>query len=169
MLLNKKQINLAVDMLNNNEIIILPTDTIYGLSAIINKKNQNNINKIKKCNEEKPLIILVANFKQAKEFIDLNKDVKKILKCKEPTTVIYKKNTSNLTYAIRLVKRKDLKKIIKKTGPIFSTSVNITGEKFINNKKDLEAFLGIKYCFFTEKSAEKPSKIIDLLGNSIKR
>ncbi|AOG61046.1 tRNA threonylcarbamoyladenosine biosynthesis protein [Spiroplasma helicoides] len=168
-LLNEEQIKRAINLLIKNDVIILPTDTIYGLSARAITDNQNKINNMKKSELNKPLIILVANVEQAKRFIDLTKEANDLLNSKEPTTVISKLKDSQTTYAIRLVKRDDIKEIITKVGPIYSTSVNISDEPHLKNKKDLEEFIDMDHCFFTENLENSPSNIVDLILNKKKR
>jgi len=90
--LNKEKMTQAINLLKENKIIILPTDTIYGLSALVNNKNMVKINKLKNSELFKPLIILVADFNQANLFIDIDQEIKEILLDEEPTTVIFKKN-----------------------------------------------------------------------------
>ncbi|QGS52418.1 Sua5/YciO/YrdC/YwlC family protein [Spiroplasma tabanidicola] len=169
MLLSPLQKELAIKLLKSNEIIILPTDTIYGLSALVSEENRIKINKKKNSSLDKPLIILVSSLDQASKFIDLNEEIIKVLKDDQPTTAIFKKEFANETYAIRLVKRKDICEIIENVGPIFSTSVNISNEKFLSNQTELENFIGKKNCFYTDFLDAKPSKILDFTSKSIKR
>lgn len=168
-LLNKEKITQAINLLKKNKIIILPTDTIYGLSALVNDKNMLKINKLKNSESSKPLIVLVADFNQAKLFIDINQEIKEILLDEEPTTVIFKKEKAKKCWAIRLVKRQDLKEIILSVGPIFSTSVNKSGADFLSSKLDLVNFLGEEHCFYAGELKNSPSKIIDYINKSQKR
>jgi L-threonylcarbamoyladenylate synthase len=46
--LNPTEIQAAIAALSHNEIVILPTDTIYGISAIVSEDNARRINTIKK-------------------------------------------------------------------------------------------------------------------------
>ena len=89
----------------------------------------------------------------------------------EPTTVIsFKKENPDKTYALRLIKRDDIKSIIDSVGPIYSTSVNISGDDFLTKKDEfLEFSTSICGVFFTEKLAAQPSKILNLWDFSKKR
>ncbi|AHI53364.1 L-threonylcarbamoyladenylate synthase [Spiroplasma culicicola] len=168
-LLDKKEIDLAIECLLNNQIVILPTDTIYGLSSLVSQENELRINDLKGSSENKRLIILVSNLDQAQEFIDLNDQIIEALQSQEPTTVIYQKQKGTLSYAIRLIQRKDLKQIIDVTGPIFSTSVNKTGKDFLITHEQLKSFSENVSCFFTEELKNKPSIIVDFINNKKKR
>ncbi|WP_338984800.1 L-threonylcarbamoyladenylate synthase [Spiroplasma endosymbiont of Diplazon laetatorius] len=162
-MLSKKDIKSAIRYLKDNKVVILPTDTIYGLSALYNNENENKINLIKKSKENKKLIVLFSKIKQVKKLIKLEKEFFKNLKLKEPITQIVE--TKEGSIALRKVKRRDLKKIINKTGLIFSTSVNYSGNPFLSKKEELELFnIQISEVFWDGILESKPSKIIDLIN-----
>ena len=61
------EIKNAIDLLNNGEVVAIPTETVYGLAAPIN--NKKGIEKIFSTKERPffdPLIIHVQNTEQAK-------------------------------------------------------------------------------------------------------
>ncbi|AVN64686.1 MULTISPECIES: L-threonylcarbamoyladenylate synthase [Mesoplasma] len=164
-MLSKDLIIKATNALIENEIIILPTDTIYGLSAIWNFENEKRINGLKNANKEKPLIVLISNIEQLSILgIEENKFVDLLFN--ESTTVIFKTKSNNKTIAVRLIIRNDIKKIIEKTGPIFSTSVNLHGEQPINEKDELINFdSSINVYFDKVITNNKPSKIYNSITN----
>lgn len=168
-LLSEKQICAAIELLNRDEIVILPTDTIYGLSARVTSQNQRNINSLKGSQETKPLIVLVNSLEQAETFIDLTEAIVEKLVSQEPTTVIYKKARSEETWAVRLVKRDDIKTIIDQVGPIFSTSVNQSNQNYLVFEADLSSFINSDHLFYAGKLDNKPSKIVNFIDNSQKR
>ncbi|ASZ09402.1 translation factor [Mesoplasma chauliocola] len=164
-MLKKEIINECIEDIKANKIVIIPTDTIYGLSAKISKDNEIKINQIKNIKHEKPLITLVSNFQQLKklQIKKISKEDKKIL-LDSRTTVIFETSLEFKTIAVRFVKRKDIKKIINKTGPIFSTSVNKHGLKPINKEEELKNFdQNIKLFFDIEPTDLNPSKIYNSL------
>ena len=66
---NGVHIKLAVDALLSGELIIFPTDTLYGLGCDIHNKNAiNNIYKLKGIKKPKPLSIIFSDFKQIAEY-----------------------------------------------------------------------------------------------------
>lgn len=165
-MLKKQQINMAIEKLKNNEIIILPTDTVYGFSAISSDKNAAKINSLKKAPLDKPLIVLVSNLEQLEGIIDLDKNLLEIFDCKEPTTVITKLKNSNKTIAFRLITRVDLKEIIDSVGPIFSTSVNFHGEKIITDKNKIKKIFSVDFFNSDDECLDKkPSRIYVYTSN----
>ncbi|AKU80154.1 Sua5/YciO/YrdC/YwlC family protein [Spiroplasma turonicum] len=163
--LNKKAVKEAVGNLLNNSIVILPTDTIYGLSSVVSLENARKINNIKKSNIDKKLIILISKLRHLTYMdIKIDKKIKNILmNSKEPTTILLK-NKNNEVFGIRKPKRKDILKVINKTGPLFSTSVNYSGDIFKSTKKDLSDFAKenqIKCFFWVGTLNNKASKLLD--------
>jgi len=161
--------------LNLKSIFIVPTDTIYGISgAIANIENKHRINEIKKRPKNKELIILVSNLKQAKQICQISLKAQEMLLSSKPTTVLCPKNYSGSLFheylsdndliGLRICKNKIIKKIIKKIGPIFSTSANLSNQDY---RFSLAEFKKIKVDFicFLDKSKNSASYIY----NSIKK
>ena len=129
----------CISVLQKGGTILYPTDTVWGIGCdATNEKAVEKIFTIKKRNEEKSMIILVAEEKDILQFtnhpdpviFDYIKGVHK------PTTVIYEgaKNLApNLvnkdgSVGIRIVKDNFCRELIKLFGkPIVSTSSNISG------------------------------------------
>ncbi|WP_027063408.1 L-threonylcarbamoyladenylate synthase [Mesoplasma seiffertii] len=156
-MLSSTQINQAITALKNNEIIILPTDTIYGLSAIVQTSNQIRINELKQAEPNKPLIILFSRFEQIEDFDIFDRNLYELMNSPIPTTVIIQHNQQ--TYALRKVIRKDLQTIIDQAGVIYSTSVNIHGQEPLRDEAELKRFSDQVKVFFDEPLYGEPSKI----------
>lgn len=140
-----KASTIILDYLKNGEVVILPTDTIDGLSVRADdKKGVEKIYSIKKRGKNKPLLVLVSSMAMLKKYCYLNKiqekKLKEIWQESRPSSVILKHRnllSSNITHnnsylAVRLPKSVFLRKMIRALGvPIVSTSVNISGQKNI--------------------------------------
>jgi L-threonylcarbamoyladenylate synthase len=132
--------NNLVHKINNKEVFLYPTDTVWGLGCdATDEEAVDKIFKIKNRAESKSLIILVNSVDMLKEFIDIiPEEALHILNgATRPTTIIYNnpkglaKNVvaSNNTVAIRIVKHDFCQKLIENLGkPIVSTSANVSGE-----------------------------------------
>lgn len=169
-MLLQTEIQAAIKLLNNNKLIILPTDTIHGISAIVAEGNEARINSIKGSPLNKPLIILISSIEQAKSFVTVDKVFLDNIKTEEPTTVIYSKANEVKTYALRLVTKTDIKEIIDSVGPIYSTSVNRSTESILSKFDELSQFSEqISHVFYDEELDTNPSKIVDLRDFSKKR
>ena len=64
-----KDVQFAVNFLKKGDVIIYPTDTLYGLGCdIFNKNAVNRIYKIKNLQKRKPLSMICSDFKQLSKF-----------------------------------------------------------------------------------------------------
>jgi len=175
----KQGIDTAVRYLKAGKVIAYPTDTIYGLGALISKPSAiKKIFKIKSREKKKPLLILVSSIAMLKKYCWLNKAQENYLKkLDRPTSVILKKRDvvpSELTggadsIAVRLPnlpKSSFLIKMIRRINqPIISTSLNISGEKNLISVENIaEYFEGEKPDLVVDAGPieNSPSQLIDI-------
>lgn len=138
---NIQMIQKAIEYIKKNGVLLMPTDTVYGLSGrAFSIDAFQKINIIKQRPKHKRLILLVANFEMLQNYVSVSPFVLQKLKAiQTPTTVIYTKTkqlpahllADDGTIAIRVVKGVEwLQQFISKVGePILSTSANISGQK----------------------------------------
>lgn len=147
---SEDDIDEIVDILKNNGVISVPTDTVYGVCARINsKKAHDNLILVKNRPETKPFPVMCANEEQIKDIAIVNEKAEKIIKAFMPgpiTIVLNKKETvpdyitnGKKTIAIRMATSKTLEKIILSLGtPIFMSSANQSGEKTSESLEEIE-------------------------------
>ncbi len=191
----RKEVRIVAEEIKKGKVVVLPTDTVYGLSAICtNPKSLNKINQIKQRTaikkREKHFILLVKSFCMIRRYCYLNKKQYDFLK-KEWTknrslSVILKKRSevvlSNKTIykigdtisnndgvAVRLPQNNFLIQLIKAMDePIVSTSLNITGEKPLENvtidklKKYFKNYQPDIFINAGKLAKQKPSKLVDI-------
>lgn len=161
-------VDLVAGSLKAGQVLVLPTDTIYGLSCLASESRAiKKIYHIKKRDRRKPVLVLVSDLAMAKKYVYISKKQTALLKYfwssqSEPTTVILKnkrKLPQELTgnsdgLAVRLPKSKFLIKIIEKAGcPLVSTSLNFSGQSDIKNLKKLAEYF--------PKKSDRPDLVID--------
>jgi L-threonylcarbamoyladenylate synthase len=163
-------LNNAYKLLNNKQIISLPTDTVAGLVAdacadIALKK----IYQIKNRSINKPLSILVADINMAAQYVYLNNLAKKLLcldfsvtivaMAKLPNNLSRYVNLKNQFIALRIPKDEFLINLLRMLErPLIATSVNISGAKNSDNllKNNMSRYIK-KY-----ENINNPSAIIDI-------
>ena len=180
----QRALNKAALTLKMGKVIVCPTDTVYGFLADAgSKKAVNKIFKIKKRPKSKSLSIFVKDIKMAKTLSFTDKNQENFLKKNWPgkITIVLKRKTeikiygiAKSTIAMRIPKYKFLNNLLKKINrPLVQTSVNISGEPFLTNvrdiqekfeKKKLQPDLIVDAGFLKNK----PSRIIDLTGKNEK-
>lgn len=152
-----------IKTLKDGKLVIMPTDTIYGI--IGDATNEDVINKVYEVKErphDKPLLILVSNLSMLHELVtEIPKETEKIINkfWPGPLTILFKKSskvsdalTANSSLvAIRMPNDKRLLNIMNHLNrPLISTSANISSYDAITNPNQLE-----------EKMKEKIDLIVD--------
>ena len=142
----------TVNILKNGGVAIFPTDTVYGIGTLPEKKYVEKIYKIKKRDFSKKIIALISDKKILPELInETDKNIKKIEIILEKywpgeLTVIFQANqnfTKNFdesmkTIGIRIPKNKTALEIIKNAGGVLlTTSANISGENAVTKVETL--------------------------------
>ena len=176
------KIFLTNKQLQKGNIILYPTDTVWGLGCdATNFKAVSNIYQLKKRKESKSLIVLVSSINMLKKYVHVPKKALDILKkSKNPTTIIYTnpkgfaKNTiaKDNTIAIRIVQDNFCRKLIKRfKKPIVSTSANVSGEATPISFKEISKPIleGVDYIVDLHKNKvnTKSSTILKIEGNNI--
>ena len=92
---DKKNIKEIVAALKNGAVLVLPTDTVYGLVCdATNKISVERIFKIKQRPKYNPLPIFIKSIEEAKKIALINKEQEKTLEEKWPgkyTFVLYRR------------------------------------------------------------------------------
>lgn len=150
------------ELLNLDKVGAIPCDTIYGISARANDVNAEKIFEIKKRPQNKSLITLIS-------LEDLRLSSLKVPSVlydvyPAPLTAILMDEVGT-THAIRVPSDPFMLHLLPLSGPIFSTSVNISGERSLLTFNDvLSAFdKTLDFIVKTNDVSEGvPSTIIDM-------
>jgi L-threonylcarbamoyladenylate synthase len=127
------------EALASGKIGVLPTDTLYGLvCSAAKKKSVEHVYELRERNLKKPSIILISDLEDLNSFcVKLDRRTKNILSrvwpgqvsvilpCSSPKFAYLHRGTKSL--AFRVPKKPQLRKLIKKTGPIIAPSANLEG------------------------------------------
>lgn len=176
---NRKNINIFINKIKSGEVVIFPTDTVFGIGC--DATNTSVIEKIytlKGRSNTKTFLLNFPNIKSIKQFANLSKVEKKLLKKFGNLTLIVnvKKDTllSPLTIkgdsiGIRIPKNKSLQKILKKTKtPLISTSCNKSGNiSAVTVEKAEETFPNLPILQNTEQLSGTPSTIVKIKDNNV--
>ncbi len=137
--------NLAIEKINHGYPIIFQTDTLPAIGCL--PSYSEIIYKTKKRDKKKPLILMGAETCQVEEYVHKSalQDYKSISSQYWPgalTMIIPISNkkksivtSSNLTIGIRVPNSLMAKSLIKETGPLLTSSANLSG---VNPKKTAE-------------------------------
>ena len=159
---NDNNIEKIAMLLSSDMVGAIPCDTIYGISARVNDKNEERIYEIKKRPQSKSFITLIS-IEQLKKSSLIVPDVLYDI-YPAPLTAILN-DESGFSHAIRVPSDPFIQGIINLSGPIFSTSVNISGEKSLITFSDVfSSFDGILDFIVKSDDISKgvPSTIVDM-------
>lgn len=159
------------------EILVLPTDTIYGFSGIVNARVEKKIRDLKGREENKPFIVLIANKSDVKLFSD--EEISPVISNKwpAPLTVILHLRSELIakwkreTIALRCPNDAWLRKVIEKSAPIFSTSCNKAHLPPCKSAREIEAVFGEQVNFIVqgEEFQSLPSTVVTADGKVIRQ
>ncbi|MEA5000563.1 MAG: L-threonylcarbamoyladenylate synthase [Endomicrobiaceae bacterium] len=130
----------TISILESGGILVLPTDTVYGImTSVFNRSGQKHIYKLKNRNDRKPLIMLSDKITTLEQFVIFPKKISKIVKdfwpgqltLILPTTELGKLLTGGRdNLGVRIPNCKILLDIMSEYKvPLMSTSANVSGKK----------------------------------------
>lgn len=179
--LTNSDFNEIVYLLNSGKVGILPTDTIYGIHCLaFNKSSVEKIYELKNRPSAKAMIVIISSLNDLENFnTKLSEKMKKflsniwpnkvsvILDCSNPQlSYLYKKSYS---LAFRVPNNSFLLKLLKKTGPLVSTSVNLSGLSPAQTIKQAQEYFPYGIDFYVDggKIDSKPSTVIKLNNQGV--
>jgi L-threonylcarbamoyladenylate synthase len=164
--------------LTDGAVGILPTDTVYGLTAKASDKEAVKRLYGFKPRENKPGTIIAADVEQLVE-LGLKR---RYLKAVEqywpgPVSVIIPcgpeleyLHLGTFGLAIRIPKDKQLSDLLKETGPLLTTSANLPDQPVSNNLDEAKKYFGDKPDFYIDGgdlSDHKASTIIKIVDDAV--
>lgn len=177
----QNEIEKLVEILKNDGVISVPTDTVFGVCARMNSKiAHDNLIKVKNRPISKSFPVMCADIEQIKNVAIVTEREEKLINVfmPGPITLVLKKNkelpgyvtNGKETIAIRMATSKALEELIQKLGcPLFMTSANQSGEPTCENLDEIE-----KSCPLLDGMMEgrvvfsKSSTIVDCSSDEIK-
>lgn len=149
--INNVELGKVVEALRDGELVVFPTETVYGIGAdAFNSIASKKIYEAKGRPSDNPLIVHVSDFKMLENCVSRISDVEKKLIdafMPGPFTLILEKSdvipndvTANLnTVAIRMPSNMIAKTIISKLGrPIAAPSANVSGKPSGTRIEDIQ-------------------------------
>lgn len=175
------EIRNSLKVLKNKDVLLYPTDTVWGLGCDATSKSAvQKIYKLKQRSESKSLIILVSDVEMLQDYIkNIPEAVLQLLKnVAKPTSIIYNNPVglapnavaADNTVAIRIPDNEFCRALIAQFGkPIVSTSANSSGNPTPQSFKEIESVIleSVDYVvnLQREERNEKSSTILKVEAN----
>lgn len=161
-------------LLKNGAIGVIPTDTIYGIScSALDRAAVERVYAVRQRAQGKPFIILIASLDDLAIFgIRLSKKSRAFLSSvwPAPMSIIFPLPKKKFHYlhrglqslSFRLPARAALRYLLKKTGPLITTSANREGEKPAVTIAQAKKYFGASLDFYVDdgKRDGKPSTLL---------
>ena len=174
---NRGAVAKAVSELKKSNLIVLPTDTVYGIACnAFDKKALKKLFRAKKRPAGKPIAVLIGNKKDVDKIAkEIPLAARELIKKHWPgaLTLVLKKRKSipkmltgnKETVAVRMPADKTALKIIRRFGkPIAASSANPLGKKIAENAEQALLYFDKKIPLIVDGGKNKKgkaSKIID--------
>lgn len=178
-----KAIQAAEEELLLGNVILYPTDTVWGIGC--DAENANAVRKIfeiKEREESKTMIVLVADLEMLRHYVkEVPEILTKLIKEQERPTTYVLPNAKNLpaeviapngTVAMRIVENDEFcLRLLRQVGrPIISTSANVSGEPAAPSFSDVSETIKERVDYVVnwrqdEKIEARPSRIIGIKNN----
>jgi L-threonylcarbamoyladenylate synthase len=146
-------------LINQGAVGLLPSDTIYGLSAsALRKEAVEKIHVLKGRDGNKPLIVLISHIEQMLE-LGINNEHLGLVKKHWPSqlSVVFQSleipswlHLKTNSLAVRMPAHSELRKLIAKTGPIVSTSANLQGHSPAKSVQEARKIFGETLDFYVD-------------------
>lgn len=165
-------------MLKQDQVGLLPSDTIYGLSArALDEAAVERIHKIKGRDSGKPLIVLISDLKML-DLLSISVDQVKLVEKYWPgaLSVIFTSDAPEFltrgtgSLAVRMPDSPDLTALINQVGPLVSTSANLEGEAPARNVAEAKAVFGGQLGFYVDAGElnNPPSTLVVINSGKLK-
>lgn len=166
----------VIKLLKSGGVGLLPTDTIYGLSALaLDEQAVSRLDRIKSRSDKKPYVILISGLEQLKLFgLEMPKKLEHLWP--GALTIIFETDKSppwlhreTSTLAIRWPANKQLQALIDQTGPLISTSANRADETPAISAEQAKSIFGEELDFYVDSGelSGSPSTIVKLTDDKL--
>jgi L-threonylcarbamoyladenylate synthase len=175
-----------IDILEKDGVVVMPTDTIYGMvGRAQNESTVNRIYTIRKRNPEKPCIILIGDIRELENFsVTLSLEQKRVLEeywpasaeasagktrpvsivldCLDDSFAYLHRGTKTL--AFRLPTIQELRDLLLTVGPLIAPSANLETFPPNDNIRDAKKYFGDSVDLYVDGGTivGKASKVIRL-------
>lgn len=137
--------------MNKGDVIIIPTDTVYGLACMLyDEKALERIFMMKGRDQAKQIPVLVSGPADIVAFALCNQDCRVLIEAfwpgaltiVLPATAEHRRMTNEETVAVRMPKNSIVLDLLRTYGPMRATSLNKSGEPPLSDLKQINETFG---------------------------
>lgn len=178
---SEKEIDKIIDLLNKEQVISFPTETVYGVAVKYGShKALDRLMEAKDRDYSKAITLMLSKKEDIDDYAVVSEDALKIINTFMPgkiTLIFNKKETVDSymtngknTIGIRIPDNKFVLKLIDKIGPLLVTSANLSGYSNTTCTKEvLEQLDGrISLIVDGKSNGDIASTVVDLTNEEVK-
>lgn len=132
---NGDSVRRVAELLNDGKAGVFPCDTIYGLQAAADEKMAERLYEIKRRPQNKSFITLISIDDLKRTDLEVPDVLYNVWPA--PLTAILR-SPDGTTHAVRVPSDPFLQELLPLTGPLYSTSVNFSGEQSLLTFSDIK-------------------------------
>lgn len=169
--------SLAVECIRGGGVVVVPTDTVYGLAASIEHPGAvGRIFDIKKRARSKPLAVLVSTLEEAKSLGIFSDEALDLVRTEWPgglTVVTHRSEAAReidlggdgSTIGLRIPNHDFLLEVMRETGPLAATSANPSGQSVPETIDEIVRVFGESVDLYIDggRLQGAPSRVVTLL------
>jgi tRNA threonylcarbamoyl adenosine modification protein (Sua5/YciO/YrdC/YwlC family) len=170
--------NRAATILREGGVVIIPSDSAYGIAAVAaNHTAISRLYALKEREPYKPSLLIVSSVDQAQDLIEFTDLAKQLTETNWPgglTIVGTARNTefspliygAEHTLALRLPNKQELVELATEVGPFILPSANLAGQPTPFHLYDLDSQLitAVDYVLEEETDGKEVSTLVDIRG-----
>jgi len=166
----------SIKIIKDGGVGVIPTDTLYGVVArAFDKDAVSRVYKVKRRDPHKPCVVLIPDIEYIEQFdAKISRQQKKFLEDIWPAqvSVIIPVDDNKWEYltkgtegiAFRVPSNEELRKALRKTGPLIAPSANPEDQKPADNVAEAQSYFSDNVDFYEDGGTlvSEPSTVIKL-------
>jgi L-threonylcarbamoyladenylate synthase len=171
----------AATRLNQGEVGVIPTDTLYGIvGSALKPATVEHIYGLRQREREKPLIVLVSSLDDLGRLgVEVSNRTRSLLDkfWPGPVSVIVAAPGSELEYlhrgtkgiAFRMPAKAELRALLREVGPLVAPSANLAGDEPAKTVEEARAYFGDEVFYLDEGRLDgTASALVDARGENLR-
>jgi L-threonylcarbamoyladenylate synthase len=171
----------AADALNRDGLVVVPTDTVYGIAARLDRPRALDLLfDTKGRPREFPIAVLVARFEEARSVGIFDERASRLAKAlwPGPLTLVVPRASGfetslggdSLTVGIRVPDHPVALRLIERCGPLATTSANLSGADTPATAQAIEEVFGEAVSVYLDVGSlsSLPSSVVSVVGGDLK-
>jgi len=168
---------LASAAVRRGRLIVLPTDTIYGVGALPRSHGGvAGIFEAKGRSMDRPIPVLAASAEDLYDVVVFDERARAVAAALWPGPLSlvlerqpdwpYDLGGNQATIAVRVTKNEVARRLLERTGPLAVTSANVSGEPPAKTVDEARAALGDRVAVYLDGGpcTDEPSSVVSLVG-----